>query len=231
MTSQHHSQPQPLVNPVEVIATGLAAGTVSAVLSKFGHLVPPAAVAVFTAMATATCASIYKAYLADREGNLRRDRGLLVLLAALLWFLLRRPEGRQAALRAALITGAMASVIGIGFIVTIQLATQKSLSCLIWNECPAYETQPSIIGDTPSSGSADSDGDGVANGPPPPEGAGDPPPPSPETSFYLDSDNDGIGAGAPVLYMPPPPAKWVQQGGDPDDSNVCIPNSEFCYVE
>jgi hypothetical protein len=173
------SQPQaagparePLIDPIEVAASALAGVTVAALTSKLGVTGTLLGAGLASMVGTAS-ASVYKAYLGEAVTSAQGRPLIRRLLAAFGWFAQRGPQGgprdRRSILRAALLAAAAAFLLGVGAITALEYGAEKSLSCLLWAECPAgaSETLPTVMGGGAVGGAVDngpgndSDGDGV----------------------------------------------------------------------
>ena len=163
-----HQQPtdesgeRPLVNTTDVVASGLAGVTVAALSSKLG-VDGTLLGAGIASMAGTASRSIYKGYLnraTTTRATITDGRSLVVrVFAALRWFTFRPRQERRSILRRGLLAGLVACLLGVAVITALEWSAHKSFSCLIWQECPAPTTQPSILGGNAQYG--DTDGDGL----------------------------------------------------------------------
>jgi hypothetical protein len=142
--TQHHTAPgaQPpeptgeptgsVVSLAAVISAGLAAATAAVATSYLG-VAGTLVGTVLTAMVTTASSAIYKAYLESPTGRPRSLPKGLQLLAALGWFSFHTSrDRRRLILSRALLSGVVASFIGIAIITAVQVAIDDSLSCSIW---------------------------------------------------------------------------------------------------
>jgi Thrombospondin type 3 repeat len=176
---------QPLINPRDVVISGLAGVTAAIVTAKLGVAGTLAGAAVAPMIGTAST-SVYNAYLnAVRPSPDHRPRRVA---AAFIWFASRRPAERRPILSVGLRYGMVAILLGLGVITALELSLHKSLPCLIWQACPAgvSQTRPSLLRGGPDlDPGLDSDVDGVSD--------------QADTCPYVydpgqeDSDVDGVG--------------------------------------
>ena len=93
-------------------------------------------------MVTTAGSAIYKAFLESPTGRPRSLPKGIQLLAALGWFSFRTSrERRRSILSRALLSGVVASFIGIAIVTAVQFAINDSLSCYIWETaCSSGDT-------------------------------------------------------------------------------------------
>ena len=148
---------RPLVSATDVVASGFAGVTVAVLSSKLGLGGTLLGAGIASMLGTAS-RSIYKGYL-NKATTIGGGSLVVRVLAALRWFTFRPRQERRSILRRALIAGLVAFLLGVAVIAFLEVSAHKSFSCLIWQECPAPTTQPSILGGNAQYG--DTDGDGL----------------------------------------------------------------------
>ena len=156
---------EPVINPSQVFAAGLASTTAAVVTSKFG-VAGTILGAALTTMIITGGAAILNAYLKSLTGNVRkvprklrerrnrwragrsaepdtiperpdlRDNFAGRLRAALDWFSHLPPLTRRSILIKGLVAAAVAFLIGMGAIYAVEKGIGNSLSCGIWAKCP-----------------------------------------------------------------------------------------------
>jgi hypothetical protein len=131
---------QRLIRPAEVVATGLAGAVAAFVTSRFGIAGTVLGTAVAVMIITAA-SSVIQAYLEGAAGRL-----------------LALP--RRRVLLGAAASAALSLLVGLAAVTGVELGAGKTLSCWLWDRCPAGErledraattpgTRPSVLGGEP----------------------------------------------------------------------------------
>ena len=176
-----------------VVSAGLASATAALLTSRFGVAGTIIGAAVTTMIITGGSA-ILKAYLESVSGKVRkvpgkvrerasfarepreqnsanlperpdlRDNFVGRWRAALGWFSNLSSVRKRYIFSAALLPAILAFLIGMGTVTSVELASGKSLSCSVWDNCPAASTtadgtstgtRPSILGGRASASEVD----------------------------------------------------------------------------
>ena len=174
MASAKDDRRRPIVRPVSVIATGLAAAGAAFLTSRFGIAGTIIGTAVMTMLITAG-ASIIEVYLETAAARARTvPSGLRVRIApgdvstreastthrgpgGYFARLASLPVARRRSVLAGTVVAAVLSfLIAMGAVTGVELSVGKSLSCWLWDECPErssggrpgseVETRPSVLG-------------------------------------------------------------------------------------
>ncbi|ABG03641.1 hypothetical protein Rxyl_0671 [Rubrobacter xylanophilus DSM 9941] len=131
-----------LIRPAEVVATGLAGAVAAFVTSRFGIAGTVLGTAVAVMIITAA-SSLIQAYLEGAAGRL-----------------LALP--RRRVLLGAAASAALSLLVGLAAVTGVELGAGKTLSCWLWDRCPAGErpaedrvaaarkTRPSVLGGEPA---------------------------------------------------------------------------------
>ncbi|WP_143529084.1 hypothetical protein [Rubrobacter xylanophilus] len=184
------------IRPAEVLATGLAGAVAAFVTSRFGIAGTILGTAVAVMIITAA-SSIIQAYLEGAVGRLFALPRRRVLLGGVA-------------------TAALSLTVGLAAVTGVEIGAGKSLSCWLWDRCPAGErreagttvhgTRPSVLGGDPV---------GIAVSQASPQGAGEVGAPRrvPENrSFYRPQTPQRAPASAPgTREVRPTPA--AEQSG------------------
>lgn len=139
---------RPIVDPVAVIATGLASAGAAFLTSRFGI--------AGTVLGTAITVMIITAGSSILEVYLRSAKDGVSLLPE---SLRERIGAPRPVLAGTLTTALVASMIGMGVVTGVELGAGKSLSCWLWDRCPAAVedraaggggTRPTVLGGGPA---------------------------------------------------------------------------------
>lgn len=181
---------QSIIAPTAVAATGLAAATAAFITSSFG-VAGTLIGAVLTPIIISTASAIYKAYIESASSKIRNIPGTIQprvdsvpetdsppgrpdlrnnfagrFRAAFGWFSSLSPLRRRSILIGALVSTVASLLLGMATVTGVELGVGKSLSCWVWNNCPAESsrdggrssstsTLPSIFGGSQSASSPD----------------------------------------------------------------------------
>ena len=156
-------QKQTIFEPAKVIAVGIAAPLASLLTSRFGIAGTLLGLAISSVILTVLVDAL-KVYLARastkvvkvpsglRTGSYHRGiRGRLrALLSRVLSFPTRplSPKRRRSILRGSFIAAAISFLVGLMVITGVEASVGKSLSCWVWNNCPAESSTTTGDGST-----------------------------------------------------------------------------------
>jgi hypothetical protein len=227
MASARDDGKRPIVRPVSVIATGLAAAGAAFLTSRFGIAGTILGTAVMAMLITAG-AAILEVYLETAAAKARTvpgrfgvrgapgtagssaaettphgPRGFFARLASL------PAARRRSVLVGTFVAAVLSFLIAMGTVTGLELSVGKSLSCWLWDVCPErtssgrpsseVETQPSILGGQRVPGSAQGV-DYAPHGQPTDHRSAPPSPsPSPQQQRGMGPNADG---GHPVPQAP-----------------------------
>jgi hypothetical protein len=177
---------QSIIAPTAIAATGLAAATAAFITSSFG-VAGTLIGAVLTPVIVSTASAIYKAYIESASSKIKnipvairpsagsvpeadsppgrpdlRNNFAGRFRAAFGWFSSLAPRRRRSILIGALVSAVASLLLAMATVTGVELGVGKSLSCWVWNNCPAESsrdggrssstsTLPSIFGGGQSS--------------------------------------------------------------------------------
>jgi hypothetical protein len=156
---------QPAVKLTAIMAAGLAAAVAAFFTSRFGiagTVLGTAATAMIITAGSAVISFLFE-YAADRA------RVLPGTLQA-------RPP-RRPVLLGGLVAAAASFLVGMGAVTGVELSVDRSLSCWVWEECPAQSADRGAASDTTTRPSILGGGEWIADTSARPRGASQPPAP------------------------------------------------------
>lgn len=124
-TRDKNGREQRLIRPAEVVATGLAAAAGAFLTSRFGIAGTVLGTAV-TVMVITAASSVIQAYLEGAAGR------LLSLPAS----------RRRSILLGGLASATLSLLVGLVAVTGVELGAGKTLSCWLWDRCPAVREEP-----------------------------------------------------------------------------------------
>lgn len=167
-------QKQTILDPAKVIAGGVASPVAALLTSRFGVAGTMIGLALTAVIATVVT-DVLKVYLARAPGTVTKipggftkspwRRAFARLRMPFSKFSSLPPARRRPILIGSVIAGGIAFFVGLIVVTGLELGVGKSLSCWVWNECPAessadgskvsdVSTLPSIFGGGQSVGSS-----------------------------------------------------------------------------
>lgn len=161
---------QPAVKFTAVVAAGLAASVAAFLTSRFGITGTILGTAL-TAMIITVGSALLGFHLERAAAKARSSVPGVVRV---------RPPRRRSVLLGGLLAAVASFVVGIGIVTGVELSVGRSLSCWVWNECPAQTAGRGAASDTTTQPSILGGGQRIADTSAQPSGARQPQPATPE---------------------------------------------------